>query len=89
MNKWILGLVIVAVLAVSLGTFGLVYAQSPNPETPVPGTGYGMNGRSARGGMMQSAVGSQDGPLHETMITGFADKLGVSVDDLNTRPGKW
>ena len=89
MNKSVLVIVIVAVVAVALGTAGLVYAQSPNPQTPVPGTGYGfgMGGRGARGGMMgQVAVaGTQDGLLHDGMIAVYAQKLGISVDDLNAR----
>jgi len=89
MNKSVLVIVIVAVVAVALGTAGLVYAQAPTPQTPVPGTGYGygMGGRGARGGMMgQAAVaGTQDGLLHDGMIAVYAQKLGISVDDLNAR----
>jgi hypothetical protein len=102
MNKSVLVIVIVAVVAVVLGTAGLVYAQAPTPQTPVPGTGYGFGmtqapapwagvaGRGARGGMMgQAAVaGTQDGLLHDGMIAVYAQKLGISVDDLNARLAK-
>jgi hypothetical protein len=90
MNKSVLVIVIVAVVAVALGTAGLVYAQAPTPQAPVPGTGYGMGGRGARGGMMgQAAVaGAQDGLLHDEMIDVYAQKLGISVDDLNARLAK-
>ena len=88
MKKLLLGVVIVAVLAVALGTAGFVYAQTTNP--PTPGNGYGqgmMGGRGARGGMMgqNAAAGTQEGLLHDEMIAVFAEKLGISVDDLNSR----
>ena len=89
MNKFILGIVVVAVLAVSLGIAGFAYAQTPTPATPVPGTGYGsgmMGGRGPRGGMMgANAAGTQTGFLHDDMVAAFAEKLGLSVDELNTR----
>jgi hypothetical protein len=90
MNKVALSMIIVAVLAVVLGTAGFVFAQSPTPQTPVPGSGYGtgmMNGRGARGGMTmnQGAAGMQDGLLHDAMIAVVAEKLGIPVEDLNVR----
>jgi hypothetical protein len=96
MNKFVLSIVIVAVVAIALGTAGLVSAQALNPQTPVSGTGTGMmGGRGARGGMGQGmvsgvgvgadAVGTQDGLLHDEMISVHAEKLGISVNDLNTR----
>jgi uncharacterized protein YidB (DUF937 family) len=97
-------LVIVAVVAVVLGTAGFVYAQSPTPtpQTPVPGSGYGQgmvngqgyrggmaNGQGNRGGMMnQNAAGMQDGLLHDEMTAVYAQKLGISVEDLNARLAK-
>jgi hypothetical protein len=101
MNKWILGIVVVAVIAVSLGTYGFVFAQTPTPQTPVPGTGYGygmQGGRGQRGGMGGMMGGQfdagantavdQDGILHDAMIAVFAEKLGITVDDLNARLAK-
>lgn len=99
MNKFVLSIVIVAVVAIALGTAGFVYAQSPTPQTPVPGSGYGQgmmsgqgyrggmtSGQGIRGGMMnQNAAGTQDGLLHDEMIAVYAQKLGISVDDLNAR----
>jgi hypothetical protein len=87
MKKLVLSIVIVAVMAVALGTAGIVYAQTQTPTTP--GSGYGpgmMGGRGQRGGMMgQNAVGTQTGFLHDEMVAAFAAKLGISVDDLNAR----
>jgi hypothetical protein len=101
MNKTFLSVVLVAVVAIVLGTVGLVYAQTPTPQPAVPGSGYGqgmmngqgrggmMNPQGNRGGMMnQAAAGDQDGVLHDAMIAVYAQKLGISVDDLNARLAK-
>ena len=89
MKKLILSIVVVAIFAFALGTAGIVYAQTQTPATPVPGSGYGpgmMGGRGQRGGMMgQNAAGTQAGFLHDEMVAAFAQKLGISVDDLNAR----
>jgi hypothetical protein len=90
MNKFVLSLVIVAVLAVALGTTGVAFAQGQVPSTPQnPGSGWGagmMGGRGMRGGMMGTrAAGSQTGFLHEEMVAAFAEKLGLTVDELNAR----
>ena len=88
MKKFVLSIVIVAVVAIALGTAGLVSAQSPAPQTPAAGTGYNMGGRGARGGMVMgqgSASDVQDGLLHDAMIAILAQKLGMTVEDLNTR----
>ena len=95
MNKTFLSVMLVAVVAIVLGTTGLVSAQAPTPQTPVPGSGYGQgrssmaNGQGNRGGMMnQTAAGDQDGVLHDAMTAVYAQKLGISVDDLNARLAK-
>ncbi len=100
MNKTFLSVVLVAVVAIVFGTVGLVSAQTPTPQTPVPGSGYGQgmmngqgrgnmaNGQGNRGGMMNQAVGNQDGVLHDAMTAVYAEKLGISVDDLNARLAK-
>ena len=101
MKKFMFSIVVVAVLAIALGTAGFVFAQSTTSQTPVPGAGYGqgmMNGQGARGGMMnsqgirgntagigQNAAGTQDGLMHDAMIAVYAEKLGITVEDLNTR----
>lgn len=94
MKKLVVVLVVAAVFVVALGTAGFVYAQTPTPQGSANGTGNGfgmMNGRGGRGGMMsgQNAVaGNQDGLLHDEMIAAYAQKLGISVDELNTRLAK-
>lgn len=86
MKKWLLTLVVVAVIAAALGTAKSVYAQSttPQPGGPVNGYGYGA-GRGARGGMMSGLAGTQDGLLHDDLIAAYSTKLGISVNDLNAR----
>ena len=85
MNKFVLSIVMVAVVAIALGTTSIVSAQSPTPQSTVPGTGAGMmNGRGGRG-TMQSAPAAQDGLLHDGMIAVYAEALYLSVEDLNTR----
>ena len=87
MKKLLLTLPILAVIVAALGTAGSVYAQASTPSSTVPGTGYGtgFGGRGARGGMMGGFAGTQDGLLHDELIAAYADKLGISVDDLNAR----
>jgi hypothetical protein len=76
MNKFVLMLVIVAVVA--LGSVGIAYAQSP---TQAPGTGSGyMSGQGTRGGL---AAG--DGLLHEYFVAAYAEKLAIPVADLEAR----
>lgn len=86
MNKVLLGIALVAVLAVAFGTAGYVYAQSPTPDSPVWGYGMG-GGRGPRGGGMMGARGSgqQDGPLHDAMVAAFAEKLSMTPADLEAR----
>jgi hypothetical protein len=89
MNKMVFAIAIVATLVVALFTTGQVFAQGTTPTDPqAPFTGYGnggmMGGRGMRGaGNNNMAVG--DGILHDAMIAVYAQELGVSVDDLNTR----
>jgi hypothetical protein len=90
MKKLISGILVVAVLAIALVSAGFVYAQTVNPPTPVPGSGYGpgmMGGRGGRGGMMGANAGAngQYGILHEEMTAAFALKLGISETDLDAR----
>jgi hypothetical protein len=89
MKKYLLGIVVVAMLAVVFATTGSAFAQSTTPQSPVPGSGYGNGmggGRGARGGMM--AAGTQDGPLHDAMIAVYAEKLGIPAADLEARIAK-
>ncbi|MHC1740583.1 MAG: hypothetical protein AB9897_05675 [Anaerolineaceae bacterium] len=86
MNKWIVSIVVVvAVVAIALGSTSSVFAQS---SAPYQGAGYGngMGGRGTNGGMMGTGVtGTSDGVLHDNLVAFYAAKLGISVEDLNSR----
>ncbi|MHB0922400.1 MAG: hypothetical protein ACYC3H_00340 [Bellilinea sp.] len=92
MKKLILSMsvLVVVVLAFSLGTTSTVSAQAGTPQGAAAGnaSGYGMGGRGARGGMAVGQAGvahTQDGILHDAMIEVYAEELGISVDDLNVK----
>jgi hypothetical protein len=88
MKKWILSLVVVTVVAVTLGSTNPVFAKSLTSQTSTQetGYGYGMGGRGANGGMMGTGIaGTSDGILHDDLIAIYAEKLGISVADLNSR----
>jgi len=93
MNKIVISMVVLALVAAIFGTAGSVFAQAPTPATPAPGSGYAygsMGARGARGagmasGMGAAAAGTQSGLLHEDMAAVYAPALGISVDELNTR----
>jgi hypothetical protein len=75
MKKFVLVAVLVALVA--LAGVGVAYAQSP---TQAPGAGNGYRaGQGARGPM------NGDGILHDTMLAVYAERLGISVADLETR----
>jgi hypothetical protein len=76
-------LVVSLVLVAALFTFGTVnkvYASSTNPAASTVAGNYGPGGQV---GMMDGT--QQKGLLHDEMVTVIAEKLGISVEDLNTR----
>jgi len=77
-------LVVSLVLVAAFFTLGSVNKVSAQSETPTPAStaSYGFGGR---GGMMGGAAGTQQGILHDEMVVVVAEKLGITVDDLNTR----
>ena len=90
MKKLALVVAIVATLVVALLSTGNVSAQGatpPAPQTPGSGNGYGrgMMGGGMRGGGLYTGGAVGEGILHDTMISVFAQKLGISVEDLNAR----
>ncbi len=91
MKKYTLGIVGILVLALVLGSASQVFAQTETPQASAGAgyaNGYGMGRGGARGGaaMGQTTMAhSQDGILHDAMIEVYADKLGLSVDDLNAK----
>ena len=86
--------VIVGVLLIGLGVVGMAYAQTQNPPQPqTPATGAydqnypGMMGRGGRGMMGGRFAQGQAGfgPMHEYMVAALAEKLGLTVDELNAK----
>ncbi len=82
MKKYMIGIAITAVLVLILGTAGYVYAQSGGPQTPFQGMG---NGHGMMGGRGNTQGMTQDGILHDEMIAAMAEKLGMTVTDLEAR----
>ena len=76
MKKFLVAALVVGLVAV-FGVVTLVSAQNPTP--PAPGQGFG---RGMMGGMMGGATG-QYGPMHTYMQSALAEKLGLTVDELN------
>lgn len=76
----IIGMVIGIVVAV-LATTGVVLAQSNTSTSEETYSMFGMGNNGGRGGMMGD---DQDGLLHDQMVTVFAEKLGITVEEINT-----
>lgn len=93
MKKFVIAFAIVATLVMALLSTGNVFAQGTTPQTP--GSGNGRGGAMGNGGGMMSGRGMMgangtvgEGILHDGMIAVYAEKLGISVDDLNGRLDK-
>jgi hypothetical protein len=83
MKKFVVTLMVVAVVIFALGSVGVAYAQSPT-QTPGTGTGW-MGGRGPRGGSGGANTAAGEGILHDYMIAVYAEKLNIPVADLETR----
>ena len=69
-------LLIVAFILVALGALGVGVAFAQGQQPPNRPFGPGMMGQNIDGDF---------GVLHDYMISAYADALGISVDDLNSR----
>ena len=81
---------VVGVAVLSLGMVGLVFAQSDTPPPFAnPGYGHGMmggrGGYRGYGGMRAGLADGEHGPYHEFMLETFAEELGLSVEQIETR----
>lgn len=90
MKKILLGMLVIAVMGViALGTTGFAYAQTATPQANDPNYGYGSGMRFGRGNHgnagASNGLGAQDGILHDAMMTVYAEKLGIAVDELESR----
>lgn len=99
MKKFLIALAVVGVVVAALGTAGVVYAQTQTPPQTQDGTwGYGMmGGRGGRGmmggwnsgdatprGPMMSVDGTT-GWLHDEMVAAFAEKLGMTAEEVEQK----
>jgi hypothetical protein len=92
MNKLMKTFVILAVVAIALGSASAVFAQSETPDSPIGYGGVGIGSQSQRGGrgngsqmLYQNRDSMEDGLLHDAMIAAFAGELGISVEALEVR----
>jgi hypothetical protein len=83
MNKFVVTLMVVAVVVFALSAVGVAYAQSPT-QTPGTGTGW-MGGRGSRSGSAGANTAAGEGILHDYMIAAYAEKLNIPVADLEAR----
>ena len=83
MKKFVVTLMVVAVVVFTLSAVGVAYAQSP---TQTPGTGTGrMGGRGSQNGLGGANTPVGDGILHDYMIAAYAEALDIPVADLEAR----
>jgi hypothetical protein len=83
MKKFVVTLMVVAVVVFALSVAGVAYAQSP---TQAPGTGTGfMGGRGSRNGLAGGNTSDGDGILHDYMIAAYAAEFNIPVADLEAR----
>jgi len=92
MNKLMKSFVILAVVAIALGSASAVFAQSETPDSPIGYGGVGIGSRGKGGGrgngtalLNQNRDSMEDGLLHDAMIAAFAEALNISVEELETR----
>lgn len=79
-------LAIVAVIGIALASTSAVFAQGTTPGNSSGSTTGGAMGNGRRGGNQgYQASETQDGILHDALITAFAEALGLTVDEVNTR----
>jgi hypothetical protein len=83
MKKALLVSLVIAAAFFTLGSVNKVYASNGTSTDTSSTVLYGMGGH---GGMMTGgASGSQQGLLHDEMVSVLAEKLGLSVDEINQR----
>ncbi len=83
MKKFVVTLMVVAVVVFSLSAVGVAYAQSP---TQTRGAGVtAMGGRGPQGGYGAGIGIAGEGILHDYMIAAYAEALDIPVADLEAR----
>jgi hypothetical protein len=82
-----IGVVLFVALAV-LGVAGIAYAQSqtpPDPDAPFYGPGMMRRNGGFGAGMMGRWGDGGFGPMHTGMVEAFAEALGLSPEEIETR----
>lgn len=96
MKKILLAIAVVMLVGVAaLGVYGVARAQTPTVEPDGPGFGgFGMRGQRGSGGPMMGGgqmfgrgqmLERGEGWMHDAMLDAFAEKFGMSADDLQAR----
>ena len=79
-------LAIVAVIGIALVSTSSVFAQANTPGGSTGNSAGGGMGNGRRGGSQTyQASETQDGVVHDALISAFAEALGLTVDEVNTR----
>ena len=79
-------LAIVAVIGVALASTSAVFAQGNTPGGSTSNFVGGTMGGGRRGGSQgYQTYATQDGIVHDALVTAFADALGLSIDEVNAR----
>jgi hypothetical protein len=87
MRKLIIITALVGITVLALGVGSLAFAQSETP-TPFSNSGYGrgmMGGWGGYEGMHSGWTNGDAGPYHDLMVETFAQSLGLSVDQIQSR----
>jgi hypothetical protein len=92
MKYWQMSIVTILIVAiVAVAGFSIARAQDDDPPIPTE-EGYPFGGGMGRGGHRFGGVGmhawGEDGPqyiMHDSMMAGFAEALGLSVETLEAR----
>jgi hypothetical protein len=94
---WIIG-TLAALALIAFGVVGYAYAQSQDDDSPEDGISYGCGMSGTGRGMMRMFNADQGegscgfangdgeyGPLHDYMFTAFAQALGLTPEEIETR----
>ena len=84
MNKIWKVVSLIGLVAIAFGATSLAYAQTESPQ-PYGNPGYGSGMMGGRGRNGSGMAYGEFGPYHEVMVGSFAEALGISVEDLESR----
>lgn len=83
MNKIFIGIALLGIAVLTLGTAGFVYAQTQTPPEPSYPYGHGMG--MMRGGFGWMGNPDQEGPMHEAMVAVLAEALDLEPGVIEER----